>query len=121
MMSSSRFGSRWLKCRPALWQYLNFFGCCETLLERLPEEYRQSPAIVSEFNHLWKDDGTPGWVDDARAGDIVRAAHQRLVEWNASDRGNPVVGLGVYRWHGDAWAVDGNASVLSAIREVASV
>jgi hypothetical protein len=105
---------------PLLWQRLNFFGCCETLLERLPREYRQLPVMVSEFNHLWQDDGQHGWVNDARAGDIVRAAHQRLVEWNTTGRG-PVVGLAIYRWRGDEWAVDGNASVLNAIKELADV
>ncbi|HUX76119.1 MAG TPA: hypothetical protein VMY40_05700 [Anaerolineae bacterium] len=106
---------------PLTWQYLNFFGCCETLLERLPEKYRQLPAVVSEFNHLWQDDGQHGWVNDARAGDVVRAAHQRLKEWNAAGQDNPVIGLAIYRWRGDDWAVDGNASVLNAIKEVASV
>ena len=105
---------------PLTWQYFNFFGCCQTLLERLPTKYHSLPAIVSEFNHIDKGDGKPGWVDDARAGAIVKAAYQRLTEWNASDRGNPVTGLAIYRWRGDAWAVADNSPVLDAIKELAN-
>lgn len=113
--SSMRFGDA-----PLTWQYFNFFGCCQTLLERLPTKYRSLPAIVSEFNHIDKGDGKLGWVGDARAGAIVRAAYQRLTEWNASNQGNPVTGLAIYRWRGDAWAVEGNSSVLNAIKELAN-
>jgi len=113
--SEVRFGDA-----PLTWQYFNFFGCCQTLLERLPTKYRGLPAIVSEFNHIDKGDGKTGWVGDARGGEIVRAAYRRLMEWNASGQGNPVTGLAIYRWRGDAWAVAGNSPVLDAIKELAN-
>jgi len=112
--SNVRFGDA-----PLTWQYFNFFGCCQTLLERLPDKYRSLPVIVSEFNHIDKGDGKTGWVSDARAGEIVRAAYRRLTEWNASNKSNPVVGLAIYRWRGDAWAVADNKPVLDAIKELA--
>ena len=114
--SSMRFADA-----PLQWQYFNFFGCCQTLLERLPTKYHNNlPAIVSEFNHIVDDSGKPGWVGDERAGEVVRAAYRRLMEWNASDRGNPVTGLAIYRWRGDAWAVADNSPVLTAIKELAN-
>lgn len=111
--SSMRFADA-----PLQWQYFNFFGCCQTLLERLPTKYHKLPVLVSEFNHITDDSNEPGWVGDARAGEIVKAAYRRLTEWNASDQGNPVTGLAIYRWRGDAWAVAGNSPVLDAIKEL---
>lgn len=111
--SSMRFADA-----PLQWQCFNFFGCCQTLLERLPAKYRSLPAMVSEFNHIVNDSGKPGWVGDARAGEIVKAAYRRLTEWNASKRANPVTGLAIYRWRGDAWAVADNSPVLDAIKEL---
>ena len=104
---------------PLTWQYLNYFGCVQTLLEALPDQYGRLPVIVTEFNHLWRDggEGDWGWVNDERARRVVEAAAQRAQEWNAGAR-NPVVGICLYRWKGDAWEAYDNLHVLAAIRDV---
>jgi hypothetical protein len=103
---------------PLRWQYLNYWGCCQTILVQLPvgDEYDGLSVLLSEFNHLWKDvEPNCGWVTDVRAGDVIRAAHEQVQEWNASKTYNPVRWLCVYRWQGDDWAVKDNAEVKKAI------
>lgn len=111
--SEERFGSEPLK-----WQCLNYLGCVETLLAALPEGYQGLRVIVTECNHLWKT-GEPdwGWVDDDRAGAVVEAMVRRAREWNEGGV-NPIMGLCLYRWAGDEWAVEGNGFVLEVVRKL---
>jgi len=111
--SEARFGSE-----PLTWQGLNYWHCCATLLARLPSQYRNLPVLVSECNHLWKTvEPDWGWVNDDRAGDVVRALYDRAREWNAGG-GQQVAGLCLYRWRGDEWAVADNGHVLGALADV---
>jgi len=105
--SDAKFGSDPLK-----WQYLNYYGCVETLLNRLPLRFKSLPVIISEFNHLWVDvEPNYGWVRDDRASQVVRKAVERLKDTR-------VTGLCIYRWDEDDWKVKDNQFVLDAIREV---
>ncbi len=89
---------------PLTWQYLNFSGCCRTLMAELPGSYRVRPVLISEFNHLWKfDNGPAGWVDD-KGPMVVRAAVEAVRGWN-NQGGQQVAGLVLYRWAGDEWAL----------------
>ncbi len=100
---------------PLRWQALNYPLCVTRLLQALPSPYQGLPVYVTEFNHLHK--GGPlgehpdnlGWVTDARAGEVVRAAYQAAC-------GAQFAGLAVYRWSGDEWSVRDNAAVLNAVR-----
>lgn len=113
--SAARFGND-----PLRWQSLNYWGCCKTLLEMLPERYRTAPVMVSEFNHLWRTvEPDWGWVTDARAGAVVRAAADAARAWNEAGGRNPVRWLCLYRWSGDEWAVEHNTEVRAAVRAVA--
>ncbi len=97
---------------PLRWQYLNYPGCITALLESLPDLYKGLPVYVTELNHLWRDGGEAaedyGWVTDARAAEVVRAAYAAAEEVGFA-------GLALYRWTGDAWAVKDNSMVLDAV------
>jgi hypothetical protein len=93
------------------WQYLNYPGCVTALLDSLPARYQEMPVYVTEFNHIHRDDGAFGWVHDARAAAVIRAAYAGAVEADFA-------GVAVYRWTGDAWAVRENRQVLDAVAEL---
>ena len=112
--STARFGDD-----PLRWQFLNYWGCCRTLLEAVPERYGTLPVLVSEFNHLWRTvEPDYGWVSDVRAGAVVRAAVDAAETWNETGGRNPVRWLCLYRWSGDEWAVEHNTEVRAAVLAV---
>jgi len=98
---------------PLEWQYLNYPGCIDALLNELPSRYQGLPLYVTEFNHLWDDggEGSWGWVDDDRAAEVVR---------RAVAAGSHFAGIALYRWAGDEWAVEHNGAVLEAIHGLLS-
>ncbi len=94
---------------PLQWQYLNYPRCITELLKYLPAQWQELPVYVTEFNHLYKTaEPDWGWVSDARAAEVVRAAYQA-----ASQAG--FAGLALYRWAGDEWRIQGNTAVLNAL------
>lgn len=94
---------------PLQWQYLNFPGCVTALLQALPAQYVGLPVYVTEFNHLWTTgEGNWGWVDDARAAEVVRRARGAATAYGFA-------GLALYRWAGDAWGIQNNQAVLGAL------
>jgi len=100
---------------PLQWQYLNYWGCCETLAAELPPGL---PVIVSEFNHIWKTNevvGDCGWVTDSRARHIILAAYNRAADTSTR---NPVTAVCVYRWRGNDWAICENQWALDAIAQL---
>jgi len=102
---------------PLTWQFLNFHRCFETLLHRLPDWARTLRVLVSECNHMKTDDGSFGWVADGRAPAILDAALDALRRRNVG-ASNQVFGLALYRWAGDAWAIEGNGPLLARLSEV---
>ncbi|MBN1250091.1 MAG: hypothetical protein JXC32_20670 [Anaerolineae bacterium] len=96
---------------PLTWQYLNYPGSVTALLQALPAGYGDLPVYVTEFNHLWTDggEGSWGWVDDARAAEIVKRAHI-AAEYMG------IAGLALYRWAGDQWTIEGKTHILEAVR-----
>jgi hypothetical protein len=122
----------WSKARfehsPLKWQCLNYLGCVTTLLEALPQRYADLPVLVSEFNHIWRGgEADIGWVNDGRAGHVIRSASVAAQEWNehlpaqAGGGRNPIAGLCVYRWGGDEWEVRYNPHVLDAVAGLALI
>lgn len=102
---------------PLRWQGLNYWLCCQTLLEALPEHYHSLPVLVSEFNHLWKTvEPDWGWVTDERAAAVVVEATERAQSWNTKGV-NPVRWLCLYRWDGDEWVLKENATVQRVVAE----
>lgn len=99
---------------PLTWQYLNYPGCITALLSNLPEQYKELPVYVTEFNHLWKTSeavGDIGWVTDARAAEVIHAAY-------AAAQYAGFAGLALYRWTGDEWAVKDNSVVLETVKSM---
>jgi hypothetical protein len=97
---------------PMTWQYLNYPLCIEALLEALPGGYRSLPVVVTEFNHLWRTQEYDwGWVDDARAREVVLAAYQ------AADTMG-YAALCLYRWARDEWFLYDNQAVLGAVESI---
>jgi len=106
---------------PLRWQYLNYFGCVETMLRRLPARFHDLPVIVSEFNHLWKTSeevGDLGWVDDERATAVLHNAIARALEWNEAGGHNPIEAVIAYRWSGDEWAIDGRGTIKAYLADL---
>jgi hypothetical protein len=97
---------------PLQWQYLNYPRCVTALLSYLPAWAKALPVYVTEFNHLWKTvEGDWGWVDDDRAACVVERAWEAAQEWG-------LAGVALYRWAGDAWAIQQNATVLASLAGV---
>jgi len=98
---------------PLKYQYLNYSGCVEMMLEAIPIEYDDVPIYITEFNHIYKDGGETdfGWVTDQRAHDVVKRAFGAAEICGYS-------GLAIYRWSGDDWAMGSNNAVLGAIDEI---
>jgi hypothetical protein len=97
---------------PLTWQGYHYPLCITALLEYMPTAYRGLPVYVTESNHIHKDDGSPGWVTDARAGHWVYDAYE-AAEYEG------FAGLALYRWDGDAWTVKHNPYILATVRELA--
>ncbi len=99
---------------PMQWQYLNFPLCVTTQLAWIPEHYRSLPVYVTELNHIWRTSEAArdwGWVRDERAAEVTR----RSV---AAGRAAGFAGLALYRWAGDAWALEENGVVLEAVQAI---
>lgn len=97
---------------PLQWQYLNYPGCVTELLKSLPSKWATLPVYVTEFNHLWKTaEPDFGWVDDARAAEVVRQAYQAA-------RIAGFAGVAIYRWNGDEWRMQHNQAVRGALIEL---
>ena len=94
------------------WQYLSYPGCVTALRdEALPVRYKDLPLYVTEFNHILKDNGEPGWNEDERVTELVKRSYAQAVALSFA-------GLIVYRWEGDAWAIRTNEAVKAAIGEI---
>jgi hypothetical protein len=74
----------------------------------VPARFAELTQYVTECNHFAKVDGTLGWETGPAMADWVRGVFGYF-----SQRG--VAGACLYRWAGDAWAIEGNSVVLSAL------
>lgn len=84
------------------------FRVIEELLEAVPSRFRSLPCVVTEANHLYRENGDIGWEHDA--DDWVEAAYEYA-------RGR-VSGVCLFRHNYDQWNYGQYSRILQALREV---
>jgi len=77
--------------------------------------YVRTPLIITETNHLYLADGqTTGW--EGGAGGWISSVYDYVRRWNAEPGQQYVHGICMYRFRGDAWAIENKPDLLTALR-----
>ena len=89
------------------------FQAYRPFAEAIPEEWRDCPIYITESNH-WvalerqprtpQEEGRVGWVNKNRGW--VQAAYAEINRWNGTPHAQQIHCLLLYRWTGDAWAIE---------------
>jgi Peptidase family M23 len=78
--------------------------------------YVRVPLIITETNHLYLTDGqTTGW--ESNAGGWISNVYDYVRRWNAEPGSQYVHGICMYRFRGDAWAIENIPELLRALRD----
>jgi hypothetical protein len=94
------------------------FQAYRPFAEAIPAKWRDRPIYVTESNHwlaLEHQPRTPdeerriGWVDRDRGW--VQAAYKEIDRWNNSPHAQQIHCFLLYRWTGDAWAIERKGEV----------
>ncbi len=96
--------------------YYNFQSY-RVFMERIPSRWRDVPVYITEMDHIHRPSGEYdlGWVDQNIGW--IRAAYAEIDRWNQQPYAQQIrCGL-VYRWTGDAWAIDKRDGVLTDFRQ----
>lgn len=89
------------------------FQAYRTFIEAIPMKWRNRPVYITECNH-WlalerrpqtaEEEGRVGWVNKDRGW--VQAAYAEIHRWNSAPFAQQIHCLLLYRWTGDAWAIE---------------
>lgn len=88
------------------------FQVYRLFMERIPAQWHHVPVYITEMNPLHRPSGEHdlGWVN--RNLGWVRAVYDEIHRWNAQPYAQQIrCGL-LYRWRGDAWAIEDKGEVL---------
>lgn len=88
------------------------FQTYRLFMERIPARWHHVPVYITEMNPLHRPAGEHdlGWVN--RNLGWVRAVYEEIDRWNAQPYAQQIrCGL-LYRWRGDAWAIEDKGEVL---------
>ena len=90
------------------------FQAYRPFAEAIPAKWRDRPIYITESNH-WValehqphspgEEGRVGWVNKDKGW--VRAAYREIHRWNSTPHAQQIQCLLLYRWTGDAWAIEG--------------
>jgi hypothetical protein len=90
------------------------FQAYRPFAEAIPAKWRDRPIYIAESNH-WValdhrpqspgEEGQVGWVNKDKGW--VRAAYEEIHRWNSTPHAQQIHCLLLYRWTGDAWAIEG--------------
>jgi hypothetical protein len=89
------------------------FQAYRPFAEAIPEKWRGRPIYIAETNHWLALEHPPsnpeeqkkaGWVNADRGW--VRAAYAEIDRWNNTAHAQQIHCLLLYRWTGDAWAIE---------------
>ncbi len=100
-----------------LWDHYYDFQSYRVFMERIPSRWRDVPVYITEMDHIFRPSGEYdlGWVDQNVGW--IRAAYAEIDRWNQQPYAQQIrCGL-VYRWTGDAWAIDKRDGVLTDFRQ----
>jgi predicted flap endonuclease-1-like 5' DNA nuclease len=103
------------------------FRIYRLFMERIPGKWRDVPAYITEINHICRPRAAPdcndpdamGWVDGSKPQHqgIVQAIYEEINRWNETPHAQQIrCGL-LYRWTGDAWAIENKPGILEAFKE----
>ncbi|MGC9521134.1 MAG: peptidoglycan DD-metalloendopeptidase family protein [Anaerolineae bacterium] len=96
-----------------LWDHYYDFQTYRVFMERIPARWRDVPVYITEMNHIHRPAGEhdQGWLD--RNLGWVRAVYAEINRWNQTPYAQQIhCGL-LYRWIGDAWAIENKPEVLA--------
>jgi len=89
------------------------FQAYRPFAEAIPEKWRDRPIYITETNHWLAIDRRPrapaegrivGWVDADKGW--VQTAYEEINRWNNTPFAQQIHCLLLYRWTGDAWAIE---------------
>jgi flagellar basal body rod protein FlgF len=110
--SKTPFSDDFLKPGTPLEHYYDFYAY-RPFAEAIPAKWRDRPIYITESNH-WvaldrqprsqKEEGKIGWVD--KDSGWVQAAYAEVNRWNNTPHHPQIHCLLLYRWTGDAWAME---------------
>ncbi len=93
------------------------FQIYRLFMERIPGKWKDAPVYITEMNHICRSRAAPecndpnamGWSNKNRG--IVREIFKELNRWNQTPHAQQIrCGL-LYRWSGDAWAIEDRQGV----------
>ncbi len=94
------------------------FQSYRTFMERIPAKWRDVPVYITEMNHIHRPSGEhdQGWVNQNVGW--LRAAYAEIARWNQQPYAQQIRCALVYRWMGDAWAIEDKPEVLTEYKQV---
>ena len=101
------------------------FQTYRSFAEAIPEKWRDRPIYITEANH-WvtlerrprdrkEEEKKAGWVNKNKGW--IQAAYKEIDRWNSAPHAQQVHCLMLYRWTGDAWAMEDLGQLHKDFRE----
>jgi hypothetical protein len=94
------------------------FQAYRSFAEAIPKKWRNCPIYITESNHWLALEHQPrnldeesrvGWVNEDRGW--VQAAYAEIDRWNDTPHAQQIHCLLLYRWTGDAWALERRTNI----------
>jgi predicted flap endonuclease-1-like 5' DNA nuclease len=103
------------------------FQIYRLFMERIPAKWRDLPVHITEINHICRPPAAPdcnnpdemGWVEGTSEEhrQIVPTIYEEIDRWNQRPHAQQIrCGL-LYRWTGDAWAIENRAGILTSFQQ----
>jgi predicted flap endonuclease-1-like 5' DNA nuclease len=99
------------------------FQIYRLFMERIPGKWKDVPVYITEMNHICRPPAAPdcndpnamGWINENKG--IVREIYREINRWNQRPYAQQIrCGL-LYRWTGDAWAIENKSGVLEDFQQ----
>ena len=95
-------------------------------MERIPAQWKETPVLITETNHVCRsgnapacdDAGQQGW-ENANIG-WVRKVYEEVDGWNRQPYAQQIQGVLLYRWSGDQWRLHDKDQVLGDFKQAMS-
>lgn len=105
---------------PMQWQYYSFRmwrPLADVIYSQFPQ-WRNTPLVITEANHLTTRSGAAGWDDDAQGANWVRQVYDSVASWNRGPGIQFVHGVCLYRNQGagDPREIYNKPNLLTALR-----
>jgi len=100
------------------------FQAYRPFAEVIPDKWRDKPIYITESNHWLALEHQPqnphqeqqvGWVNKDKGW--VEAAYREINQWNQRPHAQQIHCLLLYRWTGDAWAIEHKGEIHKDLRD----